>query len=43
MRTEADSTDRSNDEFVNYMPAMPPLEDEPGLLERVLGTFRRGR
>ncbi|SDQ56006.1 hypothetical protein [Natronobacterium texcoconense] len=43
MSAETDPTDRTDDEFINYMPAMPNLSDEPGLLGRLLGAFRRGR
>lgn len=34
--------DSTQDDFVNYLPGMPKLSDEPGTVERFLKTvFRR--
>ena len=42
MERESKPDVSQTDEFVNYLPAMPSVSGEPGVLERLVdGLFRR--
>jgi len=42
-RTQDDTRNRNQDEFVNYLPGMPKLSREPGRLERFFRKLLRRR